>query len=223
MLDRRRFVIWNVVLLVVLAFIIQQVVMKGWLSSFDQAAARLSRDLHASREIFTKTVIFGLRGTIISIFLPVMAWVSWRRRSWAPVAGLLLVLLFETGMTGSLKVAIGRTFPYDHYYYENVDVNVGEMAFPSGHAANVIALSGYVVWHFSRAWRRPARLIGWSCIGLAAIDVGVSSWLIQTHWPTDLFAGYAIGAIALLAVVALLNALGLNPSATAQRSPTTHL
>jgi membrane-associated phospholipid phosphatase len=223
MLDRRRFVIWNVVLLVVLAFIIQQVVMKGWLSSFDQAAARLSRDLHASREIFTKTVIFGLRGTIISIFLPVMAWVSWRRRSWAPVAGLLLVLLFETGMTGSLKVAIGRTFPYDHYYYENVDVNVGEMAFPSGHAANVIALLGYVVWHFSRAWRRPARLIGWSCIGLAAIDVGVSSWLIQTHWPTDLFAGYAIGAIALLAVVALLNALGLNPSATAQRSPTTHL
>jgi undecaprenyl-diphosphatase len=223
MLDRRRFVIWNVVLLVVLAFIIQQVVMKGWLSSFDQAAARLSRDLHASREIFTKTVIFGLRGTIISIFLPVMAWVSWRRRSWAPVAGLLLVLLFETGMTGSLKVAIGRTFPYDHYYYENVDVNVGEMAFPSGHAANVIALSGYVVWHFSRAWRRPARLIGWSCIGLAAIDVGVSSWLIQTHWPTDLFAGYVIGAIALLAVVALLNALGLNPSATAQRSPTTHL
>jgi predicted DCC family thiol-disulfide oxidoreductase YuxK len=155
--------------------------------------------------------------------LPVMAWVSWRRRSWAPVAGLLLVLLFETGMTGSLKVAIGRTFPYDHYYYENVDVNVGEMAFPSGHAANVIALLGYAVWHFSRAWRRPARLIGWSCIGLAAIDVGVSSWLIQTHWPTDLFAGYAIGAIALLAVVALLNALGLNPSATAQRSPTTHL
>jgi len=223
MLDRRRFVIWNVVLLVVLAFIIQQVVMKGWLSSFDQAAARLSRDLHASREIFTKTVIFGLRGTIISIFLPVMAWVSWRRRSWAPVAGLLLVLLFETGMTGSLKVAIGRTFPYDHYYYENVDVNVGEMAFPSGHAANVIALLGYVVWHFSRAWRRPARLIAWSCIGLAAIDVGVSSWLIQTHWPTDLFAGYAIGAIALLAVVAFLNALGLNPSATAQRSPTTHL
>jgi membrane-associated phospholipid phosphatase len=223
MLDRRRFVIWNVVLLVVLAFIIQQVVMKGWLSSFDQAAARLSRDLHASREIFTKTVIFGLRGTIISIFLPVMAWVSWRRHSWAPVAGLLLVLLFETGMAGSLKVAIGRTFPYDHYYYENVDVNVGEMAFPSGHAANVIALLGYVVWHFSRAWRRPARLIGWSCIGLAAIDVGVSSWLIQTHWPTDLFAGYAIGAIALLAVVALLNALGLNPSATAQRSPTTHL
>lgn len=222
MLDRRRFVTWNVVLLVVLAFIIQQVVMKGWLSSFDQAAARQSRDLHASREIFTKTVIFGLRGTIISIFLPVMAWVSWRRRSWAPVAGLLLVLLFETGMAGSLKVAIGRTFPYDHYYYENVDVNVGEMAFPSGHAANVIALLGYIAWHFSRAWRRPARLAVWSLVGLAAIDVGVSSWLIQTHWPTDLLAGYAIGAIALLAVVALFNAMGLNPSATAQRSPTTH-
>jgi membrane-associated phospholipid phosphatase len=223
MLDRRRFITWNVILLAVLALVIQQVVMKGWLSSFDQAAARLSRDLHASREIFTKTVIFGLRGTIVSIFLPLMALVSWRRRSWAPIAGFVLVLIFETGMAGSLKVAIGRTFPYDHYYYENVDVNVGEMAFPSGHAANVVALLGYVAWYFSRAWRTPARMFAWSLVGLAAVDVGVSSWLIQTHWPTDLFAGYAIGAIALLAIIALLNACELNPSAIARRSTTTRL
>ena len=222
MLERRRFVTWNVILLVVLAFIIQQVVMKGWLSSFDQAAARQSRDLHASREIFTKTVIFGLRGTIISVFIPVMALVSWRKRSWVPLGGLLLVLLFETGMAGSLKVAIGRTFPYDHYYYENVDVNVGEMAFPSGHAANVVALLGYIAWYFSRAWRPWARIAAFSAVGLAAIDVGVSSWLIQTHWPTDLFAGYAIGAIALLAVVALFNACGFSPSATARHSPAIH-
>lgn len=222
MLDRRRFVTWNVILLIVLAFVIQQVVMKGWLSSFDQAAARQSRDLHASREIFTKTVIFGLRGTIVSIFIPVMAWVSWRKKSWIPLGGFLLVLLFETGMAGSLKVAIGRTFPYDHYYYENVDVNVGEMAFPSGHAANVVALLGYIAWYFSRGWTTTQRMMAWAFVSLAAIDVGVSSWLIQTHWPTDLFAGYAIGAIALLAVVGLMNACGVSPSATAQHSPATH-
>lgn len=221
MLDRRRFVTWNVILLVALMVIIQQVVMKGWLSSFDQAAARQSRDLHASREIFTKTVIFGLRGTIISVFIPVMALVSRRQRSWIPLGGFLLVLLFETGMAGSLKVAIGRTFPYDHYYYENVDVNVGEMAFPSGHAANVVALLGYIAWYFSRAWRTPARMLAWAGVALAAIDVGVSSWLIQTHWPTDLLAGYAIGAVALIAVVALFNACGFSPSATAPHSPTT--
>lgn len=203
--------------MVVLIIVIQQVVMKGWLSSFDQAAARQSRDLHASREIFTKTVIFGLRGTIISIFIPVLGYVSWRKKSWVPLGGLLLVLLFETGMAGSLKLAIGRTFPYDHYYYENVDVNVGEMAFPSGHAANVVALLGYVAWYFSRSWSTSKRMFSWCLVALASIDVGVSSWLIQTHWPTDLVAGYAIGAVALLAVVGAFNALGLNPSATAQR------
>ncbi len=222
MLDHRRYVKWNVAITVLLVIIIQQVVMKGWLSSFDQAAARVSRNLHASREIFTKTVIFGLRGTIISIFIPLMAFVSRRKRSWVPLGGLLLVLLFETGMAGSLKVAIGRTFPYDHYYYENVDVSVGEMAFPSGHAANVVALLGYIAWYFSRAWSIGKRMTAWVLVGLAAVDVGVSSWLIQTHWPTDLFAGYLIGAIALMAVVALFNATGLSPSATPRHSPTTH-
>ncbi len=223
MLDRRRFVTWNVILLVSLAFVIQQVVMKSWLSSFDQDAARLSRELRASREIFTKTVIFGLRGTIISIFIPIFALVGWRRRTWIPLGGFLLVLLFETGMAGALKLAIGRTFPYDHYFYENVDVNVGEMAFPSGHATNVVALLGYVAWYFSRGWSKRGRLISWALVALAAVDVGVSSWLIQTHWPTDLVAGYLIGAIALLAVVALMNASGFSPSATAQHSPTTRL
>jgi len=210
-------------LLVSLAFVIQQVVMKSWLSSFDQDAARLSRELRASREIFTKTVIFGLRGTIISIFIPVFAFIGWKKKTWIPLGGFLLVLLFETGMAGALKLAIGRTFPYDHYFYENVDVNVGEMAFPSGHAANVVALLGYVAWYFSRGWNNTRRMVSWTLVALAAIDVGVSSWLIQTHWPTDLVAGYLIGAIALLAVVALLNASGVSPSATAQRSPATRL
>lgn len=223
MLDRRRFVTWNVILLVSLAFVIQQVVMKSWLSSFDQDAARLSRELRASREIFTKTVIFGLRGTIISIFIPVFAFIGWKKKTWIPLGGFLLVLLFETGMAGALKLAIGRTFPYDHYFYENVDVNVGEMAFPSGHAANVVALLGYVAWYFSRGWNNTRRMVSWTLVALAAIDVGVSSWLIQTHWPTDLVAGYLIGAIALLAVVGLMNASGVSPSATAQRSPATRL
>lgn len=222
MLDRRRFVTWNVILLVSLAFVIQQVVMKSWLSSFDQDAARLSRELHASREIFGNTVKLGFRWAIFIMSIPLVI-VAIIRRSWIPIGGFLLVFLFETGMTGSLKLAIGRTFPYDHYFYENVDVSVGEMAFPSGHAVNVVSLIGYLAWYFSRGWSKARRMISWALVALAAIDVGVSSWLIQTHWPTDLVAGYLIGAIALLAVVALLNASGVSPSATAQRSPATRL
>ena len=218
----RRLVISTAVLGVLVALIVQQVVINGWLSSFDQWAAQQSRELRASREIFTVTVRFGLRGLILSIFLPVLSWVSWKRRSWTPVAGFLLVLFFETGMAGGLKLAIGRTFPYDHYYYENVTVGVGEMAFPSGHAANVIALLGYLAWYFSRAWSRTVRIGSGIAVGIAAVDVGISSWLIQTHWPTDLFAGYAIGGIALMSVICLYNAMGLNPLAKFPHSPTIH-
>ena len=223
MLDRRRFLKWTVILAVLLAFVIQQVVMKSWLASFDQSAAQLSRELRASREIFTKTVILGLRGTIVSICLPILAWVSWRKRSWAPVGGLLLVLLFETGMVGGLKLAIGRTFPYDHYYYENVAVGVGEMAFPSGHGANAIALLGYVAWYFARTCSKRFQIIATLLVFLAAVDVGVSSWLIQTHWPTDFIAGYAIGGIALLAIVALFQAIEITLSAKSPHSPKVRL
>lgn len=216
-LTPRRLVTYTAVLGALVAFIVQQVVVNGWLSSFDQWAAHQSRDLRASREVFTVTVRLGLRGLVISFFIPLMAWLSWRRKTWAPLGGLILVLLFETGMAGALKLAIGRTFPYDHYYYENVTVGVGEMAFPSGHAVNVIALNGYVAWYVSRTWKSWARKVSWVVVAFVAVEVGVSSWLIQTHWPTDHFAGYAIGGIALMAVIGLFNAMGLNPLATPQR------
>ena len=57
---------------------------------------------------------------------------------------------------------------------------------------------------------------------LASCVVGISSWLIRTHWPTDLLAGYAVGFSALLAVIGLYTALGFNPEATTQHLQEAH-
>ena len=92
-----------------------------------------------------------------------------------------------------------------------------EMAFPSGHAANCVALWGYVAWYFTQAGSIQRRVGIW-LVTLASCIVGVSSWLIRTHWPTDLVAGYAVGLAALLAVIGLYTALGFNPEATTGHS-----
>ena len=222
MLTARRLTTYTATVCMVLAILIQQVVSRGSLSNFDKTARLTSRDIDASIDFFSVTVMFGLRGIILTICLPILGWVSWKRRSWIPIVGFLIVLLLETGIAGALKISVGRIFPYQYEnFFSRMMIGQDELAFPSGHAANCVALWGYVVWYFTEA-RSVSRRVGTWLVVLASCTVGVSSWLIRTHWPTDLLAGYAVGIASLLAVIGLYTALGFNPEATSHRSQEVH-
>ncbi len=192
---------------------------RTWFEWFDWYSIRLARRLVEDKTFFEATVLLGLRGLILSICLPILGLVAWRRRSWAPVVGFLIVLLFETGLAGSMKLAMGREFPWQSWPQMG-ELESGELAFPSGHATNVVALLGYMAWYFTKAGS-VLRRISWGLVAIASAIVSLSSWLIRTHWPTDLVAGTAYGVIALVTVIALYQAAGLNPSATARHLPTT--
>lgn len=219
MLTARRLTLLTVVIGVVLAVMVQQVVSMGWLAQFDKDAVRMARRIRATRDIISVTVMLGLRGLILTICLPLMGWISWKRRSWLPVGGFLLVLLIETGLTGGLKMVVGRTFPYQTKSVEDMLIDAGELAFPSGHAANAAALWGYVAWYVSMQWSRVRRISVLVLAGLASVIVGVSSWLLRSHWPSDLVAGSLIGLVSLISVVGLYTACGFNPRATGPRQP----
>lgn len=208
---------WTVIIGLLIAFMVQQVVSMGWLAHFDQDAVRLARRIRATRDIISVTVMLGLRGLILTICLPFMGWISWKRRSWLPIGGFLLVLLVETGLTGSLKMVIGRTFPYQTKRVEDMMIDAGELAFPSGHAANAAALWGYVAWYVSMQWSRIARGLLFALVVVVSVTVGVSSWLLRSHWPTDLAAGSLIGLVSVMSVVALYTACGFNLRASDPR------
>jgi undecaprenyl-diphosphatase len=78
----------------------------------------------------------------------------------------------------------------------------GEPSFPSGHAtdsAAVFLTLGLVLAVF--VLRRPlARLATVAAGGLLAAAIGVSRLVLGVHWPTDVLAGWALGATAALAV-----------------------
>ena len=189
----------------VAGFLAWQVASGGLLSRFDVQSAHFARSIPKNRDFFEITVMAGLRGIILTVCLPWLAWRSWRDRTWLPVGGFLAVLLLQTGLVGALKEAFGRSFPYQGHMV----LEAGFLAFPSGHAANVVALWGWMAWYVSR--ERPdltPRL--WSGVAAAAFVVGYSSWIIRTHWPTDLFAGFLLGGAALATVVSLVNALELS-------------
>lgn len=208
MVTPRRLIALNVILLAMVALLVREVVVSGGFVGFDMSALRLARRISPSRDGLLVLDKLALRGLILAVCLPFTIFLARREKTWTPVVGFLLVLIFETGMTGSLKVAIGRTFPYER----QVMLGTDSLAFPSGHATNAAALWGFVFWYVTdarREWRRAA-LAGYvSILGIA----GITSWLLRTHWPTDLLAGYAIGGIAVSTVAAMLVALELNPSA----------
>lgn len=200
----------------VTALLVWQVVGWGALSRFDVSAARTARRLKPNRDLFEITVMLGLRGIILTVCLPVLAWRSWRDKSWQAVGGFALVLLFETGLVGVLKMAIGRSFPYQG----DMVLEAGYLAFPSGHAGNVVALWGFCAWFYSR--RSPKlRPVLWALVVVFTATVGVSSWLIRTHWPTDLLAGYALGALALVTVVSAIRAVEVSRPASDGPDPAT--
>ncbi len=192
------------------ALLVWQVVGWGPLSRFDVSAAGQARRLRPNRDLFEVTVMFGLRGIILTVCLPYLAWRWWKDRMLWPVVGFVTVLIFETGMMGAMKVAVGRSFPYQG----DMVLEAGFLAFPSGHAGNVVALWGYMAWYVSL--RRPRlKPVLWGFVAAATTTVGVSSWLLRTHWPTDLVVGFLMGGIALVATVAAVQATGLGQTATA--------
>jgi membrane-associated phospholipid phosphatase len=78
----------------------------------------------------------------------------------------------------------------------------GEPSFPSGHATDSTAVFltlGLVVAVF--LLRRPlARIAIVAAGGLLAAAIGVTRLVLGVHWPTDVLAGWALGATAALAV-----------------------
>lgn len=221
MLTPRRLVVSVAALTVVVAFMTWQVVAYEWFAQADYRAVQTARRLVPDKGIFRYTVSFGLRGALLTVFIPLLVWVSRKRHSWIPIFGFLVVLLFETGMTGALKLSVGRELPWQSWPLMG-RLETGELGFPSGHATNVPALIGYVMWYFTPP-RSVMRRIGWCVVGFLAVLVNISSWLIRTHWPTDLYAGNAIGLIALITVIAFMNATGLSPWATPRQKQEAHL
>ncbi|MCJ8159442.1 phosphatase PAP2 family protein [Sphingomonas sp. LaA6.9] len=95
-----------------------------------------------------------------------------------------------------------------------VDVDAS-WSLPSGHAANsaavygAIALIATVLW-----WRKAQRRTIWAVTGLLVFLIGLSRIWLGVHWPSDVVAGWLVGAgWALLLAVALKPVQARFPSA----------
>lgn len=111
---------------------------------------------------------------------------------WCVDAGMGLrvgvMLLISGGLNGILKLAFQGPRPY--FYDPAVQALSAETSFglPSGHAQNSAA-----VWGLIAALSRSRTI--WVILSALVLVIGISRLYLGVHFPTDVLAGWAIGAI----------------------------
>ncbi|HYL36351.1 MAG TPA: phosphatase PAP2 family protein [Bryobacteraceae bacterium] len=119
-----------------------------------------------------------------------------RRRRQAVLAALSLSGAIV--LSSALKIAFPRARPAPYF---NLAVPPSS-SFPSGHALESFCLYATLAWLFATvSGPFPARLAAWIA-ALAILFIGFSRLYLGLHYPTDVVAGYAAGAVwtALLAI-----------------------
>jgi len=118
------------------------------------------------------------------------------RKDYGRSAILVVAVIAERLAVDGLKLLFGRARPlFDHDL-----VQVYNLSFPSGHAANSLTAYVLTAWFLAPPRFRFAAIIGALAI---AFLVGLTRVLIGVHWLTDVVGGWAAGTIAvMLAIVA---------------------
>lgn len=123
---------------------------------------------------------------LIAATLAGAAWAAWRRGA----REALLILASSLG--GRVLVELQK-FAFDRVRPDPAGhgIAVHSMAFPSGHAANSMA-----VWLALALLAAPPRLRVPAMLAALAISavVGLSRLVLAVHWPTDVLGGWAFGA-----------------------------
>ncbi|HYD37341.1 MAG TPA: phosphatase PAP2 family protein [Allosphingosinicella sp.] len=100
---------------------------------------------------------------------------------------LLVILASEKLLVEAMKSGFDRARPD----VAGHQVAVHNLAFPSGHSANAMAVwLAIALLATGPRWRRPAVAAALA----VAIVVGLCRLVLQVHWPSDVAGGWAFGA-----------------------------
>lgn len=189
-----------------LAVVVIALALSGLSARFDLAAIAMLRPIAEVNPTITNMMrwatALGDWQVRLAIAAAFFAYLVWRR--FARAASYILYSTLGMWMLNAwvLKPILGRARP------ETAGELVGvsqTYALPSGHSANAaavftaIALVASVIW-----WRKAQRRAIWAVAIIAIIAVGFSRVWLAVHWPSDVLAGWLVGAGWALLLAALL-------------------
>jgi undecaprenyl-diphosphatase len=186
------------------------------LGSTTEADTMVNREVHevaAARDAdsaFSITSLADMHNVVIITLLAVALLAVLRH--WHGAIALAIAVPATQLVVDLIKSAVERPRP------DLALTDAAGYSFPSGHSATSVALYALLAFALARLARRShhRRLI--VCAGVAlALAVGISRVWLGAHFPTDVLAGWAVGAaVAALAWLAVAAVRGLvRPSVAA--------
>jgi membrane-associated phospholipid phosphatase len=148
------------------------------------AALRSGHDNHTLISLFQWITWLGDSAQRTTMVALAAAWLFWNTRRRAAL--IMLVVPILAGLTNSvLKEAFGRARPDIVPHLDSIS----NLAYPSGHAANAMALFLLMALILAKK-----RVLTWRCaaIGLALL-IGLSRLTLGVHWPSDVIGGWLWG------------------------------
>ena len=151
--------------------------------------------------LFRAVTILGDRPILVPLVLVVGLTLRVRRRSWAPLAFLAIAQLGSIVLYNAVKALVARPRPA----IGPVVASATGYGFPSAHATQAAAVWGAlaVLAGRSLAGRRSRGTVAGAAAAVVAL-IGVSRLYLGVHWATDVVGGWALGALWLWGVVAVV-------------------
>lgn len=136
--------------------------------------------------------LFGGRAEVLVVVGGFALLLAWRRRTWEPVARLVVALVLLTLTVYAFKLGVGRTAPTTDL------LHAGGESYPSGHVPNAVVMWGLAAWLAADygapdVVRRTLDRLRY----VAPVFTAAGMLLLNYHWLSDLVAGGAVGVVLL--------------------------
>jgi membrane-associated phospholipid phosphatase len=134
-----------------------------------------------------------------------------RTRSYWPLAAVVSAFLLAQVVSDQLKALTDRPRPPLTFATVHALVELAATAaFPSGHATTAAAVAAALWW----SWRRASL-----ALGAFAVLIALSRVWLGVHYPSDVVAGLALGAVLGLACALATRTASARPRGHHSRSP----
>lgn len=164
---------------------------------FDRTIARYIEELPRSFAPLMQFATFmGLPAVIcvLAFIIAAISWVKGKQR----IAYAMAASVVALAGNGVLKLIFKRARP-DTMYVANMKIQ--SYSFPSGHAFGAMVFYGLLAYLAYSYFPAPWNILAAVVLALLIVLIGTSRVFLGAHFPSDVLAGWVLGAICLAIII----------------------